>query len=212
MMNRRQFIGCLGFCATQSILAASPLIAATEETSGGKADQIRRVYALSNTSHFGATELGGMVEIGALESLGGRLTGRVFHSLINANCDIEPVMFDEHGYTRDAICHAPKFAAIAEDLIGFIRAAELITTEQREIDWLNLELARQRRPPIPSVCCRVIKTFDLYRETFIEQPYEQVRVGLRLAHGIYGGGLAPGMLRRVACLAHAHSMLMKNSL
>lgn len=67
-----------------------------------------------------------MIEVGALELIDRRLTGRQFHSYINPEREIDQGAMEVHGITEEFLHDKPRFAEIADDLMAFVDGAELI--------------------------------------------------------------------------------------
>lgn len=67
-----------------------------------------------------------IIEIGAVEMINRRLTGRTFHVYIKPNRPVDPDAIKVHGITDEMLADKPSFDAIAEEFIEFIRGAELI--------------------------------------------------------------------------------------
>ncbi|MGA2655485.1 MAG: DNA polymerase III subunit epsilon [Gammaproteobacteria bacterium] len=83
-----------------------------------------------------------IIEIGALEMVNRRLTGKQFHYYLNPDRDIDYGAQKVHGITRAFLKDKPRFAEIAHELLAFIRNAELIIHNAPfDIGFLNYELA-----------------------------------------------------------------------
>ncbi|MGV6988971.1 DNA polymerase III subunit epsilon [Testudinibacter sp. P80/BLE/0925] len=67
-----------------------------------------------------------IIEIGAVEMINRRLTGRTFHVYIKPNRPVDPEAIKVHGITDEMLADKPSFDAIADEFIEFIRGAELI--------------------------------------------------------------------------------------
>ena len=84
-----------------------------------------------------------IVEIGCVEMIERRLTGRNFHVYLNPERQVEGGALEVHGITDDFLADKPKFADVAEDFVTFIRDAELVIHNASfDIGFLNAELAR----------------------------------------------------------------------
>ncbi len=83
-----------------------------------------------------------IIEIGALEMLNRRLTGKKFHYYLNPDRDIDYGAQKIHGITRSFLADKPRFKEVAHDLLAFIKNAELIIHNASfDINFLNYELA-----------------------------------------------------------------------
>ncbi|MDH2999477.1 DNA polymerase III subunit epsilon [Chelonobacter oris] len=67
-----------------------------------------------------------IIEIGAVEMINRRLTGRTFHVYIKPDRPVDPDAIKVHGITDEMLADKPPFEAIAAEFLDFIRDAELI--------------------------------------------------------------------------------------
>src|SRR5271166_5872098 len=107
-----------------------------------------------------------VIEIGCVELVNRRITGRVFHRYLNPERDIDAGAQQVHGITREQLRNEPTFAAVAEDLVEFVRDAELIIHNAPfDVAFLNAELRRLSTPPLKvNDLCRVLDTLTLARQ------------------------------------------------
>lgn len=83
-----------------------------------------------------------IIEIGALELIDRRLTGRDFHVYINPQRQIEPGALEVHGISEEFLRDKPLFADVVEDFLAFIEGAELlIHNAPFDLGFLDNELA-----------------------------------------------------------------------
>jgi DNA polymerase-3 subunit epsilon len=107
-----------------------------------------------------------IIEIGCVELLNRRPTGRSFHRYLNPERDIEAAALAVHGISRDALAREPRFADIADELLAFIADAELVIHNAAfDVGFLDAELARAPGPirTIANVA-RVLDTLSLARQ------------------------------------------------
>lgn len=96
-----------------------------------------------------------LIEVGCLELVNRRLTGRVFHRYVNPGREVEAEAMAVHGITNEFLADKPPFEAIADELLEFIRGAELIIHNAPfDVGFLNHEFNRLARgwPPVAEVC------------------------------------------------------------
>ena len=106
-----------------------------------------------------------VVEIGCVELLDRRLTGRHFHVYINPERAVAAEAVAVHGLGDDFLADKPVFAAIAADFEAFVRDAELVIHNAPfDVGFLDHELDLLGRPPIGESCSGVIDTLRLARE------------------------------------------------
>jgi DNA polymerase-3 subunit epsilon len=108
-----------------------------------------------------------IIEIGCVELLNRRASGRQFHRYLNPERDIDQGAVAVHGITREKLLSAPKFAAVADELLAFISDSELIIHNAAfDVEFLDMELALLRNAALPSsvgAVCRVLDTLALAR-------------------------------------------------
>jgi len=106
-----------------------------------------------------------IIEIGCVEIVNRRPTGRKFHRYVNPEREIDAGALAVHGIALEQLESAPKFAEIAEELIEFIAGAELIIHNAPfDVGFVDAELARlpgERRTV--AALCRVLDTLALAR-------------------------------------------------
>ena len=107
-----------------------------------------------------------VIEIGCVEMLNRRLTGRHFHQYVRADRKSDPAAFAVHGISDEVLADKPPFDEIAEEFLGFIAGAELIIHNAPfDVGFLNHGLARLtgQQPQIESHCS-VLDTLALARD------------------------------------------------
>jgi DNA polymerase III subunit epsilon len=107
-----------------------------------------------------------IIEIGCVEIVNRRVSGRTFHRYLNPERAIDEGAMAVHGIKRADLDDKPKFAEIADELIGFIADAELVIHNAAfDTAFLDAELARLPAPAGRSVStlCRVLDTLALAR-------------------------------------------------
>lgn len=84
-----------------------------------------------------------VVEIGCIELVERRPTGRHFHRYLNPEREMEPVAAEVTGLTWDFLRDKPLFHTVAQEFLDFIRGAELVIHNAAfDLGFLNAELAR----------------------------------------------------------------------
>jgi DNA polymerase-3 subunit epsilon len=106
-----------------------------------------------------------IIEIGCVEIVNRRLTGRKFHRYLNPERDIDAGALAVHGIDLAKLESAPRFAEIADELIGFINGAELIIHNAPfDVGFVDAEFARlPGEPRKVAQLCRVLDTLALAR-------------------------------------------------
>jgi DNA polymerase III subunit epsilon len=107
-----------------------------------------------------------IIEIGCVELVNRRATGRTFHRYLNPEREIDDAALAVHGISRTDLDGQPRFAEVHEELLAFVADAELVIHNAAfDVAFLDAELARlpgeQRRI---AALCQVLDTLGLARE------------------------------------------------
>jgi DNA polymerase III subunit epsilon len=106
-----------------------------------------------------------IIEIGCVELVNRRATGKTFHKYINPEREIEEGALAVHGISRMELEGKPKFAEVVEELTLFISGAELVIHNASfDTAFLDAEFARlQGELRTIARLCRVLDTLALAR-------------------------------------------------
>jgi DNA polymerase-3 subunit epsilon len=107
-----------------------------------------------------------VIEIGCIEVVNRRRTGRVFHRYLCPDREIDPGALQVHGLTTEFLAGQPRFTDVAAEWIDFVRGAELVIHNAPfDIAFLDAELARlPESPGKVSDLCQVLDTLALARQ------------------------------------------------
>ena len=106
-----------------------------------------------------------VIEIGCVEIVGRKLTGRRFHCYLNPGREIDPGAQAVHGITAEFLADKPRFGEIAVELIDVIRGAELVIHNAAfDVGFLDNELGLLGMAPLAEVCGGVVDTLKLAKE------------------------------------------------
>jgi DNA polymerase III subunit epsilon len=107
-----------------------------------------------------------IIEIGCVELMNRRHTGRTFHRYLNPEREIDEGALAVHGISRADLEREPRFAEVVDELLEFITGAELIIHNAAfDIAFLDAELARlPGNSRVMSKLCRVLDSLKLARE------------------------------------------------
>ena len=84
-----------------------------------------------------------VVEIGCVELVERRPTGRTFQCYLNPDREFEPGAQEVTGLTREFLADKPRFAEVVDEFLAFIEGAELVIHNAAfDIGFLDAELAR----------------------------------------------------------------------
>ncbi|MGL5146636.1 MAG: DNA polymerase III subunit epsilon, partial [Plesiomonas shigelloides] len=104
----------------------------------------------------GAVYLGHrIIEVGCVEVMNRRPTGRTFHRYINPGQAIDEEAIAVHGITNERVALEPRFHEIAAEFIEFIRGAELVAHNASfDMGFINHEfgLLSPRAPAVEDIC------------------------------------------------------------
>lgn len=106
-----------------------------------------------------------VIEIGCVELLNRKLTGRRFHRYLNPERAIGAGAQAVHGLTDEFLADKPKFAEIADELLEFVCDAELIIHNAPfDVGFLDNELSLCGREPLKSGCDSITDTLRMARD------------------------------------------------
>jgi DNA polymerase-3 subunit epsilon len=108
-----------------------------------------------------------IIEIGCVELLNRKLTGNVFHQYINPEREIDQGAIEVHGITNESLVDKPRFHAIADDFLEYVKGAELIIHNAPfDIGFLNHEfgLIKSSAKVVMEDHCGVIDTLRMARK------------------------------------------------
>jgi DNA polymerase-3 subunit epsilon len=109
-----------------------------------------------------------IVEIACVELVQHVPTGRSFHRYVNPERDIPEDALAVHGLTAEFLARQPPFAAVLDELFGFIGPDPLVIhNAEFDLAFLNAELARLQREPITS---GYVDTLTMARRRFPGSP------------------------------------------
>ena len=106
-----------------------------------------------------------VIEIGCVELISRKLTGRHFHCYLNPGRAIGAGAQAVHGLTDEFLADKPKFADIADELLEFVRDAELIIHNAPfDVGFLDNELALVGKESLKTECESITDTLKMARE------------------------------------------------
>lgn len=126
---------------------------------------MRQVVLDTETTGLEPAEGHRVIEIGAVELVDRRLTGRHYHQYLNPDREIDAGAVEVHGITQAFLADKPRFGDVADQFLEFIEGAELVIHNAPfDVAFLDHEIGRWRRdaPPVASRC-GVLDTLQLAR-------------------------------------------------
>jgi len=126
---------------------------------------MREIVLDTETTGLDPSEGHRIIELCCLELDNHLPTGRVYHTLIQPERDIPEESVQVHGLTEEKLADAPLFAAIADDLLGFIGDSRLVIhNAEFDLKFLNAEFVRLSKPPLPPA--RGVDTIAIAKRRF----------------------------------------------
>ena len=103
---------------------------------------MRSVVLDTETTGMPVTDGHRVIEIGCVELMGRRLTGRHFHVYLQPDRESDEGAIGVHGITNEFLVGKPRFAEVADEFFAFIEGAQLIIHNAAfDIGFLNNEFA-----------------------------------------------------------------------
>ncbi len=126
---------------------------------------IRQVVLDTETTGLEADQGHRIIEIGAVELIDRKATGRRFHRYVNPRRDIDNGALAVHGITNEFLADKPDFSEIADELLQFIEGAELVIHNSAfDVAFLDQEFGALTEPRIRvEDACSIVDTLALAR-------------------------------------------------
>lgn len=116
---------------------------------------MRQVVLDTETTGIDISAGNRLIEIGCVELVNRKLTGRTYHQYIHPERDIEEGAYQVHGIDLDFLQGKPLFHQIVDEFLSFVDGAELIIHNAPfDIGFLNheLQLLDKKRALMDSYC------------------------------------------------------------
>jgi len=130
---------------------------------------MRQIVLDTETTGIDPKEGHRLIEIGAIEMVNRRPTGRTYHQFINPEREIEAEAISIHGITNERVADEPRFAEVADAFWAFIEGAELVIHNAPfDVGFIDHELAMldgaggSRLGPV-AAHCRILDTLQMAR-------------------------------------------------
>ena len=127
---------------------------------------MRQIVLDTETTGLSTSQGHRIIEIGCIELVNRRLTGREFHRFLNPDRDIDEGAEAVHGISRADLETAPRFPEIADELLDFLYGAELVIhNAEFDVGFIDYELELMQHPqPRVTHCATVLDTLTLARQ------------------------------------------------
>jgi len=130
---------------------------------------MREIILDTETTGFDPAEGHRIVEIGCVELIDRRHTGKTWHVYLNPERTMPKDAEAVHGLTEEFLADKPVFAAVAADLLAFIGNSQMVAHNAPfDLAFLNAELERSGQLPLEHD--RITDTLELAREKLPGSP------------------------------------------
>lgn len=109
-----------------------------------------------------------IIEIGAVEVINRRLTGRNLHIYLRPDRLVDPEAFGVHGISDEFLADKLTFADVAEEFIEYIRGSELVIHNATfDIGFMDYEFGMlDRNLPKTETFCKITDSLAMARKLF----------------------------------------------
>ncbi|MGY8524083.1 DNA polymerase III subunit epsilon [Paracidovorax citrulli] len=128
---------------------------------------MRQIVLDTETTGLNAATGDRVIEIGCVELVNRRLTGRHLHFYLNPERQIDAGAIEVHGLTLEFLADKPRFAEVVHHVRDFVQDAELIIHNAAfDLGFLDMEFQLCGLPPFRQHACSVIDTLLEARQMF----------------------------------------------
>lgn len=127
----------------------------------------RSVVLDTETTGMPVTDGHRIIEIGCVELIGRRLTGRHFHVYLQPDRESDEGAIGVHGITNEFLVGKPRFAEVADEFFEFIQGAQLIIHNAAfDVGFINNEFALMGQHDRADITqhCTILDTLMMARE------------------------------------------------
>ena len=127
----------------------------------------RQIVLDTETTGLSADNGDRVIELGCVELLNRKLSGNDLHIYFNPERESHEDALKVHGLTTDFLRDKPKFAAMADEVVEYLRDAELIIHNAAfDVGFLNKELERVGLPPLRTFVAEVTDTLAMAKMVY----------------------------------------------
>lgn len=127
---------------------------------------MRQIVLDTETTGLETSQDHRIIEIGCVEMVNRKLTGRHYHQYINPQRNVDEGAMEVHGITDQFLADKPLFESIAADFLEFVDGADLIIHNAPfDLGFINHEIAKlPNKVAVIEKNCKIIDTLALARQ------------------------------------------------
>src|SRR5688572_25051584 len=127
----------------------------------------RQIVLDTETTGLSAENGDRIIELGCVELFNRKLTGNDLHIYFNPERESHEDALKVHGLTTDFLRDKPKFATLANDVVEYLRDADLIIHNAAfDVGFLNKELELAGLPPLRTFVGEVTDTLAMAKQVY----------------------------------------------
>lgn len=127
----------------------------------------RQIVLDTETTGLSAENGDRIIELGCVELFNRKLTGNDLHIYFNPERESHEDALKVHGLTTDFLRDKPKFALLAQDVVDYLRGAEIIIHNAAfDVGFLNRELELAGLEPLQSFVGEVTDTLAMAKAVY----------------------------------------------
>ncbi len=128
---------------------------------------MRQIFLDTETTGLSPDAGDRVIEIGCIEMVNRRLTGKHLHLYLNPQRRSHADAVKIHGLTDEFLADKPLFAAVADEFLAYVEGADIVIHNAGfDVGFLNSELKRVQRGPFVDCVASVTDSLTMAREMF----------------------------------------------
>lgn len=126
---------------------------------------MRQIVLDTETTGLEVSQDHRIIEIGCVELIDRRLTGRHYHQYINPEREVDEGAIEVHGISNEFLADKPVFARIAEEFLEFVQGAELVIHNAPfDVGFINHEFAKLTGFQPIEASCSIVDSLVMARQ------------------------------------------------
>jgi DNA polymerase-3 subunit epsilon len=128
---------------------------------------MRQIFLDTETTGLSPETGDRVVEIGCVEMVNRRLTGRNLHVYLNPERPNSEEAVRVHGLTDEFLADKPVFATVAAEFVAYLQGAEVVIHNAAfDVGFLDAELRRVKQPGVATLAAGIVDTLAMAREAY----------------------------------------------